>query len=171
MGYQRKSLYSAGFFLFLRVFVLNTLIFQLFEQFAIIRLIRWMVAHNADFFFSTWQHPLFSRTKPVRYFPAFYFKPHNICSICSFCFLNEYCADLFSVHCLRKQQSWSQLRLHNDASDLITLLCICVCCAVAQNSLEELIFLSNFPDAPAFSQIQPKLTFSASIIKRQSDHK
>ena len=40
MVYQGNSLYSAGFFLFLRVFVLNTLIFQLFEQFAIIRLIR-----------------------------------------------------------------------------------------------------------------------------------
>ena len=104
-------------------------------------------------------------------FLHYIYKPHNICSICSFCFLNEYCADLFSVHWLRKQQSWSQLRLYNDASDLITLLCICVCCAVAQNSLEELIFLSNFPDAPAFSQIQPKITFSASIIKRQSDHK
>ena len=40
MVYQRKSLYLAGFFLFLRVFILDTLIFQLFEQFAIIRLIR-----------------------------------------------------------------------------------------------------------------------------------
>ena len=171
MVYQRKSLYLAGFFLFLRVFILDTLIFQLFEQFAIIRLIRWMVAHNAGFFFSTWQHPRFLVPSLFDIFLHYIYKPHNICSICSFCFLNEYWADLFSVHWLRKQQSWSQLRLHNDASDLITLLCICVCCAVAQNSLEELIFLSNFPDAPAFSQIQPKLTFSASIIKRQSDHK
>ena len=40
MVYQLKSQYSTGFFLFLRVFVLNALIFQLFEQFAIIRLIR-----------------------------------------------------------------------------------------------------------------------------------
>ena len=39
MVYQRKSLYSAGFFLFLRVFILNTLIFQLLH--GIMSLSRW----------------------------------------------------------------------------------------------------------------------------------
>ena len=39
MVYQGKSLYSAGFFLFLCVFVLNTLIFQLLH--GLMSLSRW----------------------------------------------------------------------------------------------------------------------------------
>ena len=233
MVYQRKSLYSAGFFLFLRVFILNTLIFQLLHGImslsrwdiealeAVICVAWWMyrmvvsisalilfvlflsmalllsacfddepqlcmkcggtgrvrdeygyfayvtcpwcngagylhvddclrlmyavvsyawrytllfdilpsLMHclasssnncplNADFFFSTWQHPRFTRSKPVRNFLHFIYKPHDIFAIYLSVFSMKVVLILFSVHWQRMQQSLSHLRLHYIDSDL-----------------------------------------------------
>ena len=125
---------------------------------------------NADFFFSTWKHPRLPRSKPVRNFLHFIYKPHDICAIYLSVFSMKVVLILFGVDWLQMQQSLSHLRLHYIDSDLqhhyAFRLLFC-----RTKFTYELINLSNFPDAPAFSQIQPKLTFSASIIKRQSDHK
>ena len=285
MVYQRKSLYSAGFFLFLRVFILNTLIFQLLHGImslsrwdiealeAVICVAWWMyrmvvsisalivfvlclsmalllsacfddepqlcmkcggtgrvrdeygyfayvtcprcngagylhvddcsrlmyavvsyawrytllfdilpsLMHclasssnicplNADFFFSTWQHPRFLVPSLFEIFCILFISrmifvpfifPFSQWRLCWFCLvlIGSECSNHYLIlDCI------TSIRIYNITMHLRLLFC-------RTKFTYELINLSNFPDAPAFSQIQPKLTFSASIIKRQSDHK
>ena len=125
---------------------------------------------NADFFFSTWKHPRLPRSSLFEIFCILFISrmifvpfifPFSQWRLCWFClvFICYKC----SIHYLILDYIIS-IRIYNITMHLRLLFC-------RTKFTYELINLSNFPDAPAFSQIQPKLTFSASIIKRQSDHK
>ena len=60
----------------------------------------------------------FSRSKPVRNFLHFIYKPHDICAIYLSVFSMKVVLILFSVDWLQMQQSLSHLRLHYIDSDL-----------------------------------------------------